>query len=101
MTLLSTSAGLPWPQPSLQVWARELEGTDVAVALYNFKHEPASIVLRFADVGYSSETAVRMLDVFGNGGVSNATAHVGEWRSPAIAANATVLLRLSLAEKAD
>jgi hypothetical protein len=61
------------------------------VALYNFNHAPASISLRFSDVGYSRATAVRLLDVFGNGGVSNATAHVGAWRSPLIAANETVL----------
>lgn len=89
--------GSPWPQPSLQVWARQLQGTDVAVALYNFKHTAAQIVLRFSDVGYSRVTSIRILDVFGNGHVSNATVHVGEWQSPLIGANETVLLRLSLA----
>lgn len=76
--------GDPWPQPSLQIWARELQGTDIAVALYNYNHQPASITLHFDDVGYSSVSAIRLLDIFGNGNVSNATVHVGEWHSPLI-----------------
>ena len=65
--------GLPYPHPSLQVWARDLQNGDIAVALYNFNHHPTSIGLNFTDVGYSSVTAVRLLDVFGNGKVSNTT----------------------------
>ena len=90
--------GGEWPQSSLQVWARELEGTDIAVALYNFNHAPATITLRFSDVGYSPSTAVRMLDVFGNGKVSNSSVHAGTWQSPLLSANETVLLRLLLAD---
>ena len=80
------------------MWVRELEGTDIAVALYNFNHTPATITLRFSDVSYSQSTAVRMLDVFGNGKVSNSSVHAGTWQSPLLSANETVLLRLLLAD---
>ena len=84
-----TAQGRPIKDGDITVWARQLEGGDVAVALYNQEDAVQHIGVAFADVGLSSSVAVR--DLWSHTDLGNFET---EFPKIAVEPHATVMLKL-------
>jgi len=84
-----TAQGRPIKDGDITVWARQLEGGDVAVALYNQEDAVQHIGVTFADVGLSSSVAVR--DLWSHTDLGNFET---EFPKIAVEPHATVMLKL-------
>ena len=73
----------------LEVWTKPLQGGSVAVGLFNRTSAPASMTLRFADIGWHGQAVARDLWSHKNIGV------IGNNYSVIVPTHGVVMLRLS------
>jgi len=81
-----------------QMWKKELDGGDVAVALVNLSNESRAMTVTFSDVGWAPDTRVSLRDLVE--GVDLGW-KVGSYKSTAMPAHGSMLLRLSFKPQLD
>eukprot|EP00656_Telonema_subtile_P050449 TRINITY_DN6531_c0_g1_i7.p1 TRINITY_DN6531_c0_g1~~TRINITY_DN6531_c0_g1_i7.p1 ORF type:complete len:145 (-),score=51.17 TRINITY_DN6531_c0_g1_i7:74-508(-) len=87
-----TPQGTPVKSGDLTVWARRMEGDDVAVALYNEDDAAKQIGFEMSAVGMSGSAAVSVRDLWKHADLGSFT---GTFPAVTVQAPETVMLRLS------
>eukprot|EP01052_Picozoa_sp_SAG31_P064885 SAG31_NODE_23729_length_497_cov_1.530151_1_plen_83_part_00 len=76
------------------VWYKELQHGDRAVAAYNSGTAPIDIEIDFADVGFATPTPLSIIDLYSK---QTLTATQGKWVAKAVPSHGVRMLRVSLA----